>query len=76
MDRKHSGKRINCSSPAISPFPTVFSKRLVLHTGKNQGLCGKGLKIVRRQTNYCLKLNEIEENNFRSGRNGGSLSKQ
>ena len=27
MDRKHCGKRSNCSLRAISPFPTVFSKR-------------------------------------------------
>ena len=26
--RKHCGKRRNCSSQAISPFPTVFSKDL------------------------------------------------
>ena len=26
--RKHYGKRRNCSSRAISPFPTVFSTRL------------------------------------------------
>ena len=28
MDRKHCGKRRNCSSRAISPFPAVFSKVL------------------------------------------------
>ena len=28
MDRKHCGKRRNCSLRAISPFPTVFSKDL------------------------------------------------
>ena len=26
--RKHCGKRRNCSLPAISPFPTVFTKDL------------------------------------------------
>ena len=40
---KHCGKRRNCSSRAISPFPTVFSKRLVLQTHENQGLLRKGL---------------------------------
>ena len=40
--RKHCGKRRNLQ--AISPFPTVFS-RLVLQTGKNQGLFGKGLNM-------------------------------
>ena len=42
MDRKHCGKRRNCSLRAIFPFPTVFSKDL-LQTRKNQGLFGKGL---------------------------------
>ena len=28
MGRKHCGKRRNCSLPAISPLPTVFSKGL------------------------------------------------
>ena len=43
-NRKHWGKRRNCSLRAISPFPTVFSKRLILRIRKNQGLFGKGLK--------------------------------
>ena len=43
MGRKHCGKRTNCSLRAISLFPTVFSKKLVLQTRKNQGLFGKGL---------------------------------
>ena len=34
----------NCSLRAIDLFPTVFSKRLVLQTRKNQGLFGKALK--------------------------------
>ena len=42
--RKHCGKRRNCSLRAISPFPPVFSKKLVLQTPKNQGLFGKGLR--------------------------------
>ena len=44
MGRKHCGKRRNCSLQAISHFPAVFSKRLVLQTRKKQGLFGKGLK--------------------------------
>ena len=43
--RKRCGKRRNCSLQAISPFSTVF-KRLVLQTHKNQGLFGKGLKMI------------------------------
>ena len=37
--RKHCGKRRNCSSRAISPFPTVFSKGLL----QKVSLCGNGL---------------------------------
>ena len=28
LTRKHCGKRRNCCLPAISPFPTMFSKSL------------------------------------------------
>ena len=42
--RKYCRKRRNCSLPAISPFPTVFSKDLYCRQRKNQGLFGKGLK--------------------------------
>ena len=45
MGRKHRGKRRNCSSQTISPFPTVL-ERLVLQTRKNQGLFGKGLRQI------------------------------
>ena len=45
--RKHCGKRKNCSSRAISPFPKVFFKRLVLQTREDQGLFGKELKHER-----------------------------
>ena len=43
--RKHCRKRRNCSSRAISPFPTVFSKHLYRRHVKNQGLFGKELKV-------------------------------
>ena len=43
MGRQYCGKRRNCSFRAISPFPSVFSKRLVLQTCKNKGLFWKGL---------------------------------
>ena len=43
--RKHCGKRRNCSLRAISPFPSVF-KRIVLLTCKNLGLFGKGLIVL------------------------------
>ena len=43
----------NCSLPAISPFPTVFS-RLKLQTHKNQGLFGKGLTFFKKACLQCL----------------------
>ena len=46
MDRQHYGKRRNCSLRRISPFPTVFSKDLLVQTRKNQGLFGKGLTFI------------------------------
>ena len=38
MGRKHCGKRRNCSLPAISPFPSVFSKGLF--PGASKGVNG------------------------------------
>ena len=45
-DRKHSGKMRNCSSQAISPFPTVFSKYMYLFCRhvKSKACLGKGQK--------------------------------
>ena len=40
------GKRRNCSLRAMSPFSHSVFKRLVLKTCKNQGLFGKGLKLL------------------------------
>ena len=40
--KKNCRKRRNCSSRAISPFPTVFS-RLLQQTSKNKGLFGQKL---------------------------------
>ena len=34
LNRKHSGKRRNCSFRAISPFPTIFSKLPVVDASK------------------------------------------
>ena len=42
MGRKHCGKRRNCSLPAISPFPTVFSKDLYCRHVKTRACLGKG----------------------------------
>ena len=42
MDRKHCGKRRNCSLRAISPFPTVFSKGLYCRHVKTRASLGKG----------------------------------
>ena len=48
--RKHSGEREKCSLRAISPFPSVFSKYLLLQRPKKQGLfrkhCGKKEKLL------------------------------
>ena len=51
--RKHSGKRRNCSLRAISPIPTVFSKRLVLQIRKDNGFFGKGLMPYVKDINSC-----------------------
>ena len=40
--RNHCGKRRNCSSGAISPFPTVFSKVLYWRHVKARACLGKG----------------------------------
>ena len=46
MGRKYCEKRRNCSLPAISPFPTVFSKDLYCRHVKTRALFGKGLKSL------------------------------
>ena len=45
MGRKHWGKRRNCSSRAISPFHTVFSKDLYHRHVKTMAYLRKGKKI-------------------------------
>ena len=42
MDRKHFGKRRNCSLWAISPSPMVFSKDLYCKHVKTRACLGKG----------------------------------
>ena len=41
-DRKHCGKRRNCSLQAISPFPEVFSIDLYCRHVKTRACLGKG----------------------------------
>ena len=53
MDRKHCGKRRNCSLRAISHFSHSVFKRLVLQTHINMGLFGKGLN------DYSVKLSIV-----------------
>ena len=48
MGRKHCGKRRNCSSRAISPFPHSVFKRLVSQGRQKVSLCGNGLKYSRK----------------------------
>ena len=50
MGRKHCGKRRNCSLRAISPFPTVFFKRLVSKGRQNVSLCENGLSFLFART--------------------------
>ena len=60
MGRKHCEKRRNCSSRAISPFPTVFSKGLFPRGVKKgrKGLNEKAKFSVTLQV-FFLKVNEI-----------------
>ena len=44
VGRKHCGKRRNYSLRAISPFPTVFSKRLMFCRHVNLGLVWERVK--------------------------------
>ena len=48
-DRKHCGKRRNCSLWAISPFPSVF-KRFVSQELQKVSFCGNGLRVFTKQT--------------------------
>ena len=41
-NRQHCGKRRDCSSRAISPFPTVFSKDFYCRHIKTRAYLGKG----------------------------------
>ena len=36
----------------LAPFPTVFSKRFVLQTCKNQALSGKGLTLYHINSTF------------------------
>ena len=42
IDKRHCGKRRNCSLRAISPFLTVFSKKLYCRHVKTSDCMGKG----------------------------------
>ena len=62
--RKHSGKRRNCLLRAISPFPTVFSKKLVSQGRQKVLLCGNGLskelkENMNNQTKTGYKISEV-----------------
>ena len=51
-DRKHCGKRRNCSSRAISPFSHSVFKRLVSQGRQKVSLCGNGLSLYH--TNFLI----------------------
>ena len=52
MGRKHCGKRRNCSSRAISPFPTVFSKDFYCRHVKTRACLGKGYIYIHVNYNF------------------------
>ena len=52
MGRKHCEKRRNCSLPAISPFPTVFSKGLFPKGVKRCYCVGMGYEWILNITGY------------------------
>ena len=60
--RKHCGKRRNCSWRAISPFPTVFFKRLVSQGRQSVLLCGNGLNF-QLKTSW-IKMKILVSRNF------------
>ena len=60
MGRKPSGKRRNCSSRAISPFPTVFSKVSSSRHVKTRDSLGKGYaKIYKMKPFYDSNLHNL-----------------
>ena len=77
MGRKHCGKRRNCLSRAISPFPTVFSKGLVSQGLQKVSLCGNALRVKFQPHNEFLitpkppppPYNKAFENIVRKGEN-------
>ena len=61
---ENTGKRRNCSLRAISPFPTVFFRRLEMQTRKSQGLYGKGLIQAHADITQLLLLLQMEVISF------------
>ena len=57
--RKHCRKRRNCSLPAISSFPTVFSKGL-FSRGVKVSLCGNGLTSIQKHVSKPPKYSVYE----------------
>ena len=45
--RKHCWKRRKCWLPAFSPFPTMFSKVLLIRGRSKSALCGKQLNVQK-----------------------------
>ena len=50
MDRKHCGKRRNCSLRTISPFPAVFSKGLYCTHTKTWAVWERVNKLANHKT--------------------------
>ena len=76
MGRKHCGKWRNCSSRAISPFPTLFLKRLIVQTRKKTGLFGKGLKHYSKiLAIFVVFQQNVLEINLANGDNASCMKK-
>ena len=62
MGRKHCGKRRNCLLPAISPFPTVFSKDLYYRHVKTRACLGEVVNTIhswkQRECSIILLISE------------------
>ena len=75
MSRKHYGKRRNCSSRAISPFPIMFSKAVCCSCVKTSIYGVKGKVFPKRQIVDSSKLKEFADDNFELNENGRKISK-
>ena len=57
---KLCGKMRNCSVRAISPFPTIFSKALLLLMHQNEYLWSKGLRKEKTMERICSLFRRVK----------------